>query len=256
MPADGSGDIPDLSMSDFLQPVLADLPAICSTILISLYKRDAQIGDDGNLYPIDGFTRITPQEGLELLRLAREQNGKSLLEVGLANGFSSQFLLAALNFGGGRLISIDPYQSSVWHGIGSRLANFTANELAADLGLNKALRFDCIEERSDWALPQLIRDGEMFDLIFIDGYHRFDDVLIDVSLSARICRDGGLIVLHDLFLPSVRAVVGFLEANRTDLQRLPNSCWNLAVFRRLGGDNRFWDHFVPFSSADNNLLKI
>lgn len=256
MPADGSVEIADLSLSDFLQPVLADLPAVCSTTLISLYERNAQIGDDGIWYPIDGFTRITPQEGLELLRLAREQNGNSLLEVGLANGFSSQFLLAALNSEGGRLIAIDPYQSSEWHGIGRRLAKSTSNELAADLGLNNALSFDCIEERSDWALPQLIQNGEMFDLIFIDGYHRFDDVLIDVSLSARLCREGGLIVLHDLFLPSVRAVVGFLEANRTDLQRLPSSCWNLAVFRRLGGDNRCWDHFVSFSNAGNNLLKI
>lgn len=123
MRADGSVDIADLSMSDFLQPVLAELSAVCSTNLISLCKRDAQIGDDGNWSPIDGFTRITPQEGLELLQLAREQNGKSLLEVGLASGFSSQFLLAALNFGGGRLIALDPYQSSDWPTVAKMIAN-------------------------------------------------------------------------------------------------------------------------------------
>ena len=225
---------------------LADLPGPMQRSLLALYAREPQQGDDGLSHPIDATTRIKPEEGLELLGLARQLGARDLLEVGLACGFSSQFLLAALALeGGGRLVAIDPYQDSDWHGIGRRLAATSAGAMP-QLGSGA---FRWIGERSDRALPQLQQQGERFDLIFIDGYHRFDDVLIDLSFAARLCRPGGVLVLHDMWLPSVRSVVAFIEGNRPDLPRLPTPCPNLAVFRREGEDQRSWDHFVPFESA-------
>lgn len=229
-----------------LAVLLADLPAPMQCTLQALYARQPQQGDDGLPHPIDATTRIKPEEGLELLALARQLGARNLLEVGLAWGFSSQFLLAALALeGGGRLVAIDPYQDSDWHGIGRRLAAASAEATIA-LG-NGAFRW--IGKRSDWALPQLEQEGARFDLVFIDGYHRFDDVLIDLSFAARLCRPGGLLVLHDMWLPSVRSVVAFIESNRPDLLRMPSPCPNLALFRREGEDQRRWDHFVPFESA-------
>ena len=256
MHLEGSVDISQSSVFRIIQPLLKDLPAPSLQNLLALYARAAQQGDDASQHSIDGLTRITPDEGLELLRLAKNSQANSLLEVGLAYGFSSQFLLSALYPLGGRLISIDPYQSSEWHGIGRRLAIHTAQALTVDLGSEEPLRFECLEDRSDLALPQLNSQGESFDMIFIDGSHRFDDVLIDVTMSVHLCREGGLIVLHDLLMPSVRTVVGFLEANRVDLLREPTPCWNLAVFRRLGNDPRDSNHFIPFSATSRIVTQV
>jgi hypothetical protein len=64
-----------------------------------------------------------------------------------------------------------------------------------------------------------------------------------------------VIVLHDLWLPAVRSVVAFLEANRSDLARLETACPNLGVFQVQGRDQRNWDHFVPFASASEPWLE-
>lgn len=226
-----------------LDALLASLPPLPRQTLQALYDRRSQLGDDGLLHPVDATTRIRPEEGLELMALLEHAGADAVLEIGLAYGFSSQFLLAGLQqCGGGRLVAIDPFQHTDWHGIGRRLAAATV-AAAGDGGL----AFHCIEERSNWALPQLERQDERFGLVFVDGYHRFDDVLLDVTAAARLCGPGGVIVLHDLWLPSVRAVVAFLEANRADLQRLPCRCPNLAAFVCSGPDRRNWDHFVPFA---------
>jgi predicted O-methyltransferase YrrM len=246
---------PQEKQTDQLSRQLADLPETCRRTLLSLYGNQPQPGADGALHPIDATTRIKVEEGLELLRLGREIKASALLEIGMAYGFSSQFLLAALAPVGGRLVAVDPYQHSDWHGIGNGLVKRSLAALAKDPAMVGPLAFHCIEERSERAFLQLEAAGERFDLIFIDGYHRFDDVLIDVTLAARLCRPGGVLVLHDLWLPSVRGVVSFLEANRRDLQRLPTPCRNLGIFQVVGSDQRNWDHFVAFANGGEPWLE-
>ena len=241
--------------SSTLASLLASLPPPCRETLEALYARQPQPGEDGHLHPIDASTRIKPEEGLELLRLARERHATDLLEIGLAYGFSTQFLLAALVPQGGSLLALDPFQRSDWQGIGRGLAERTTAALNADPASCGALQFQWQPEPSQWALPALQTADERFDLIFIDGYHRFDDVLIDISLAAPLCRPGGVIVLHDLWLPAVRSVVAFLESNRNDLIRLPTTCRNLGVFELQQSDQRNWDHFVPFACASEPWLE-
>jgi predicted O-methyltransferase YrrM len=225
-----------------LRDALAALPPVPGAVLAALYEREPQLGDDGARHPIDATTRITTGEGCELIALLNRAGAEAVLEIGLAYGFSTQFLLAGLQQrGGGQLLAIDPFQSSDWQGIGRRLATATA---AAAEGVT----FRCIEEPSAWALPALERRDERFGLIFVDGYHRFDDVLLDVTAAARLCTPGGVIVLHDLWLPAVRAVLAFLDSNRADIQRVPCCSPDLAAYVCTGPDQRNWDHFVPFTS--------
>lgn len=234
-----------------LAELLAELPPSARRTLLSLYAREPQLGEDGAWHAIDATTRIKPSEGLELQRLIQLVSARSVLELGLGYGFSTQFLLAALQPKGGQLVSVDPFQASDWFGIGRRLAEATVATCSPSIPLD----FRWIPERSDQAALQLEREGDRFDVIFIDGYHRFDDVLIDLSLTSRLCNPGGVIVLHDLWLPSVRAVVAFVEANRSDLVRMPCSCRNLAVFRLQGRDQRGWDHFQPFATEHEPWLE-
>src|SRR5260370_39178995 len=91
--------------------------------------------------------------------------------------------------------------------------------------------------------------GEQFDVIFIDGNHRFDDALVDFTLACGVCPVGGHIILDDMRMPSVQKVVGFIRANRKDFVSVRALVDNTAAFRRVGPDTREWDHFRDFRSA-------
>jgi Methyltransferase domain len=62
-------------------------------------------------------------------------------------------------------------------------------------GLSPYLDFR--EDRSRFALPTLLREGHKFRLIYIDGSHFFDDVLVDLCFSVRLLEVGGVVLLDD-----------------------------------------------------------
>ena len=53
-------------------------------------------------------------------------------------------------------------------------------------------------------------------------------------------------MLHDMWLDSIASVAAFLNTNRTDFVEVATGCENLLAVRRVGDDQRNWDHFVPF----------
>jgi len=88
--------------------------------LASMYEGEPQLGEDGGRHAIDGTTRVSVEEGMTLHTLCVAGPAVSILEVGLAYGFSTLFLLAALErTGRGTLTSIDPFQATDWHGRGA-----------------------------------------------------------------------------------------------------------------------------------------
>jgi hypothetical protein len=130
-------------------------------------------------------------------------------------------------------------------------------------------------------LPQFLMAGRKFDFVFIDGHHTFDQVSTDFFYVEKILKDGGLVMFHDVMLPSVRKMLTFILRNMTNyelaMERLlqpmppwrrwyhtlrlmrssptePYSWWlapiwargNVCVFRRLGPDPRTWIHYRSF----------
>jgi predicted O-methyltransferase YrrM len=216
--------------------------------LASLHASEPQAGVDAILHQIDGTTRISPEEGTALTLLATRVTATRTLEVGLGYGFSTAYLLAAL---ANRQqteavvhVAIDPFQFTDWNGIGIT----TAMDLVAASPWLSDSSFQCIHERSDIALAGLLKEGRVFDLAFIDGYHRFDDVLVDFTMAAQMCPMGGVIVLHDMWLPGIASVAGFIRSNRADFAEVQTGCENLFAVTRVGDDVRNWDHFVPFAT--------
>ena len=182
---------------------------------------------------IDAVTRVDKLAGAELNRLVREAGAKRSLEVGLAYGFSTIWIMDALAEGGSHT-AIDPFQSSYWSGVGATQARRLASR-----------NFQLIEDFSIHALSDLIRAGERFDFIFIDGNHRFDDVLVDFYLADQLLAEGGIMALDDSWMASIRTVANFVATNRAYepvRQRSPG----MAVFRKLRDDDRNWRHFRPF----------
>ena len=211
--------------------------------LQSMYAGEPQIGTAGQALAIDDSTRISVEEGMTLFSLCVTDGVMSTLEVGLAYGFSTAYLLAGLERnGGGTHTAIDPLQEIDWDGIGRT----TASRLVSGSTVLTSDSFILVEERSDPALSDLERAGGAFGLTFIDGYHRFDDVLVDFTLSARMCPVGGMIVLHDMWLDSIAAVAAFIRSNRPDFIEIITGCDNLFAVRRIDEDRRDWRHFVDF----------
>jgi predicted O-methyltransferase YrrM len=118
---------------------------------------------------MDLIRRIPPEEGALFVQLHTKLKPQQTVEIGLGYGFSTVFFMMAMQQSeGGHHIAIDPLQH-VWHGIGAtRVALLQMED-----------RFSLIEEESSAVLPRLAAGGQQAQLIFIDGQHRFDNVLVD-----------------------------------------------------------------------------
>jgi len=168
-----------------------------------------------------------PAELVRLHELISQNQCRSALEIGMANGTSSIVLCDALKAnGGGRLTSIDPFQTTApptgYDGAG--LKNVMA------LGFETMHRL--IEQLDYLALPQLVAQGEKFDFIFIDGYHSFDYTFIDLFFADLLLEDRGILAVHDTVWASVNRAMRWLESHKP-YERLSPPLWvNLTSVRR------------------------
>lgn len=157
-------------------------------------------GNSGTAHEID-TTSISRQEGefIQSLILNNPTINKTL-EIGCAWGLSSLFICLAINdrdFAHHTII--DPFQESQWDNVG-------VNNLI-NAGFSQ---FQLIQEKSEIALPNLLANSEAeYDFVFIDGWHTFDQTLLDLFYAIRLIRLGGIVVIDDLTMPSVRQAVDY-----------------------------------------------
>ena len=223
------------------EEVLERLDDPFGSTLLSMYQGNPQRGFDGQMHRLDNITKISPEQGMWLYDLCLSSKPQSTLEIGMAYGFSTLFFLGAIAKNRlGRHTAIDPFQKSHWHGIGLTLAN----EYSATLGDNSAFHF--IEDRSDRAATDLAREKQCFDIVFVDGNHRYDDVLVDFYLYSQLVSNGGLIIFDDMWMSSVKSAVEFIRTNRRDFGEIVSPVPNVAVFQKVGNDCRRWDEFSAF----------
>ncbi len=213
--------------------------------LASMYAGESQQGSAGWV-EIDDTTRIDESSGMWLHNLCLSIKPQRTLEVGMAYGFSTLYILAAMErLGAGHHTAIDPGQQEYFHDVGAM------NVMA--VGMNG--RFSLLREKSSSVLARFGAEGQKFDLLFIDGSHLFDDVLMDFTLSAAVCPIGGSIVFDDAWLPAVRTVISWVRSNRRDFKELDsNECF--AHFRRASEDKREWNHFVDFTQRTSIQHRI
>lgn len=230
-----SGNGPQPEQTDLGK--LAEIPEPFSSVLRSMYSGRPQKGLDGQNHELRLDTRISVEEGACLYRLCRDTRAERTMEIGCAYGFSTLYFLAAIGSNPASThTAIDPFENNGWEGIAVQ------NVRAA--GMDKSFRL--IEETSFLAIPRLISDETQYDVIFIDGNHRFDDTLVEFTLCGLTCKMGGYIVLDDMWMPSIRKAVSFVRRNRKDFSEVAMPVLNLAAFQRIAEDKRNWDHFQDF----------
>jgi predicted O-methyltransferase YrrM len=250
-------------------------------VIESIYASGECVSPEGVRYPVFP-AGIKRNEGEALYGLVRELNACRTLEVGMAWGLSALFLCQGHKDAGhppigldGRAAhtAVDPFQVKGFHSMGVHNLE--------KAGLGKYVRF--VEESSHTALPRMVKEGEKFDLIFIDGCHLFDAALVDFFFADQLVEAGGHLVFDDLWMPAVRKVLGFVLSNRAyriaeerlpalgdlgaakaadeayrerkkgegkgDKGALPESRFHLyrninwTVLQKFDGDKREWDHF-------------
>ncbi|CAN7183176.1 class I SAM-dependent methyltransferase [Rhizobium sp. LjRoot254] len=189
-----------------------------------------------------GQEKINILQGSELNRILKDIKAAKTLEIGFAYGFSTIWLLDAVAMHGGTHNAIDPFEKRRWGGVGLHQVNQTT-------GFDKLFKWH--EAFSIHALSDFIRSGETFDAVFIDGNHRFDDVVVDFYLADQVLRVGGIVAFDDLWMDSVKSVASFVALNR-HYELVPQRASTMAVFRKIADDDRLWDHYIPFETTHND----
>jgi predicted O-methyltransferase YrrM len=119
----------------------------------------------------------------------------SILEIGSWEGRSAIFFLEFLPHS--RITCIDTFKGGAEHAdLDAALVSSIETRFDSNLA-HYGVRVRKIKSRSLPALDQLAQDGESFDLIYIDGSHRQDDVLIDSVLAWRVLAPGGVCIWDD-----------------------------------------------------------
>jgi predicted O-methyltransferase YrrM len=149
---------------------------------------------------------IDPACGGLLESVIRAVRPKVGVEVGLAFGISTLYILEALKeTGGEKLIGMDPAQhDNHWRGGG--LHNIR------QAGYESLYEFH--ENTSQQVLPALVGEGQRIDFAFIDGWHTFDHTLIDFFYIDQMLSVGGILVFDDVSYPPIRRACDFILTNR------------------------------------------
>ena len=115
------------------------------------------------------------------------------------------FRVALKEAGGtGKLISLDPGQSTTFRGIGMYGVKRAGLENLHQL----------IEEPDYFALPALLKAGTPVDFVYIDGWHTFDYALLDWFYADRLIQPGGIVAFNDCNYKAVHKVIKFLLSHR------------------------------------------
>lgn len=196
-----------------------------------------------------------PRDECEVLAAwVRARRPRAVVEVGMGYGVSSLVIADALaGLPAGSYTVIDPHQRAEWRGAG-----VAALERAGFGG-----RFTLIERPSEIALPELLAAGTELDLAFVDGWHSFDQVIVDFYFINRMLRPGGAVVFDDLQLPSVAKAVAHIatydcyrelappeECRRSVAARarrlMGSREFRIAGFEKVADDRRPWDWHREF----------
>jgi predicted O-methyltransferase YrrM len=168
--------------------------ALLQEILSSNSVKDEQ----GN--SIDLHSSISIEEADFISKMVADHHLTKAVEIGCAMGISSLAIADALGKSENSAHYIlDPNQKSQWNNIGVN-------------NLRKAgySNFKLIEDYSELALPEMVRQGIKLDFGFIDGWHTFDHTLLDFFYINRMLTPGGVVIIDDVQMPAVNRAARYI----------------------------------------------
>lgn len=207
---------------------------------------------DGEYLPLHSHLPLI--EGQILQAWLEEFRPARIVEIGMAYGISSLLICDAMTrIGPFEYHIIDPFQHTYWQSVG------VANMERAGFGQAFMLHV----EPSEFCLPRLLKQQNRFDFAFIDGFHTFDQVLVDFFFVNRMLEVGGIVLFDDLHLSSLQKVlahitsypcyrplmlpIGWENHRVIRVRRLMNSpVARIGGFVKIAEDERPWDWYNDF----------
>lgn len=173
---------------------------------------------DANYQTYDGLagiSRVKPSELAKLIELLPPHG--MMLEIGSADGVTAAKIAQA--HPGARIISVDPYLGPDVDR--ERLANWKKNQQHNQhLWLSKLdiFHFVC---------------GQKFDVVLVDGSHRYANVMSDMQYSLTLLKETGILAMHDYGNDDWRQVKQAVDRFLFDYPQLKMElCAELAIVRK------------------------
>ena len=144
---------------------------------------------------------MNPGDRRALYYLMRYLRPQRVLEIGTQAGASAIHLAAGLADAHSgptvrRLLTVDI--KDVNHAERAAWRDFKLPQSPGD-AMRKLGYDELVEFRVGRSLELLRTGGEAYDLIFLDGDHRFKTVLAEIPAALARLKPGGLVLLHDFF---------------------------------------------------------
>ena len=153
-----------------------------------------------------------------------------MLEIGLANGITSIYLLMGAKDIDGHLISIDPFQISYWKSAGL--------DLVEELKLKTYHIF--IKKSSHIILPQLLdKKGakSSYNMIFINGWNTFDYTVVNIFFADKLLKIGGIIIIDNFLYKGTNTYIIHMISSWSHYKKI-DSPTSFAAFEKIGEDKR------------------
>jgi predicted O-methyltransferase YrrM len=187
------------------QPPAGETACRIGERIAEIYTLGSVVGDDEQPHSLRGMS-IPDDEGRFIADLIRSEKPHATLEIGMAWGVSTLFILQALFENGASFrphVIMDPSQDRTFHNAALRSLR--------DLAINEMVEF--YQEPSELVLPRLVQEGRIFDLAFVDGNHHFEYVFTDLRFIHQLLRPGGLVIFDDTDWVGVNLACSFAVAN-------------------------------------------
>jgi len=162
-----------------------------------IYETGFVQGEDDALHKVLPAA-VTPDRGAYLAEVCRQVLPAATVEVGMAWGLSTFWILQALLGQPQRQrvphVVMDPFQLFGYHRAALRALR--------EIGLESMVEF--YEEPSINVLEGLAAKERSFDFAFIDGDHSYEAVMCDLWLLDPLLQPGGVIVFDDVWSEGVQ----------------------------------------------------
>ena len=174
-------------------------------------------------------------EGNFLSNIIKKNKYKKCLEIGMAFGVSSLYILSSND--DVELISIDPFQETQWYCSGVKLLK--------EFDLYN--RHKLMLEKDYNALPKLLNkyDNNYFDFIFIDGWHTFDYTLLNFFYADLLLKNNGIIIIDDALHKGVSKCIKYINTNYKHYEKIESPI-TVAAYIKKGEDKREWNFHIDF----------
>jgi predicted O-methyltransferase YrrM len=158
-----------------------------------LYLKHLTIDCDWFTDSIPAILRAVDAAGL------KEREALNCLEIGSWQGVSACFFLRCLEQA--RLTCVDTWKGSDEHRNGDAASPQVLETVEAVFDKNTSAFFGRVTKYKGTSLSFYLasNERERYDLIYVDGSHRSDDVILDAINCFRMLKDGGIIIFDDYF---------------------------------------------------------